>query len=186
MRDIFKTTILLEFITGMYSFHLLIELLYVPLLVLLAMVDVVAGLYDEHSTVRRPIKGCLVVLGLLAPVYAVLKLLTNLQDIATVANTKALFLVPALSLSLMPFVYLIALCSAYEQVFVRFSYLWVDKDRFLRGYAKWQVVNLCHLSLGRVRHLLHDYGNELHRTRDREDVKKLIRLYREEKDGVKS
>ncbi len=109
--------------------------------------------------------------GLLS--YSLAKIFADLRSFATVKNLED-FLTPIiLTLNLLPFLYGVALYSAYEWAFVQVGFK-VHDDKDLLAYAKWQVILACQLRPRRVHRFTKGFVYKLGGIESRGEVQEAI------------
>src|SRR6266568_782465 len=120
--DNFKFAVILAFIINLYVFNLVTELILLPVVTSLAMLGAVAASKHEFEPVKKLVNWTMVGIGITFLVYAVINITTNFHDFATVKDLEG-FLTPiVLTLTLLPFAYLLGLDSAYESLFVQVGF----------------------------------------------------------------
>jgi hypothetical protein len=134
----FSISVFLDFFVNLYRMPLLAELLFVPFTAILGAVVAYSGSHDEYKKVETLGNRLIVVIGLAALAYSVYVTTTNYKEVATLDNVRALTLPIVFSLGIVP-IYLVGVVYvAYENVFVRISFL--IKDESLHGYAKLALI----------------------------------------------
>lgn len=113
---------LFEFFLNIRTFNLAVELVLVFVVTVLTMLRVVAGHKDEFVNVRGPIDVLLglLVLGLLTATLA--GMITDWRSIDHLALGRSLLLPIWLTLSTLPYVYLLAVFAGYELAFMRLEF----------------------------------------------------------------
>lgn len=144
LKSWFKSTftflILLEFLISKYTFPLYGELIFVPLISLVAMISVVAEFDKKHEPVQKLMSGLLAIIGLTLAGHAILKFV---QDDTIWSNTQILqdFSLPIiLSLVTIPFFYGLHVYSSYQSAFLHLR--WGIPDETLRKKSKWKAIKL--------------------------------------------
>lgn len=171
--DSIKVVILLEFLANTYSFSLPAELIIVPLLTLIAMVDVVASLDRKDSAVAILTKGMQTVIGFVILAIALSRAISDLRNLQSLDTVRSIALAPLLSLLLSPFLYVMVLISKYELVFLRLDFD-IGKERGLKGYARRRIIMHAGLSLKRLQHLLGSHPADLMHIQTEADVDRLL------------
>lgn len=161
--DNLKFILVLEFIVGFYAFNLLIEIILVPLVVLIFAISAVAGMKNEHISVKRIMDSILAFFSFLLIVFALFSVFTNYQELITTDTFYSFLLPPLLTFAYLPFLYFFALIMAYENLFVRLD-IFLKDDRMLAKYAKRKIISLCLFSLRKLNRFA------------KEDVQKFLRL----------
>ncbi|MBK6739561.1 MAG: hypothetical protein IPG64_17780 [Haliea sp.] len=137
-KDILSITVLLEFLVDFYTFSLLAELVIIPVLTLLVCLQVVAKSNEDHKQVASLIDGVLGVLGVIVLCNAFYDLIVGFGAFAN-AETLVDFATPLLlSLSFLPFIYLLSIYVAYESAFSRIGFR--CDGHGIERYAKWRAV----------------------------------------------
>lgn len=138
IKDILSITAVLQFLVGIYSFSLAVELFFVPLIFLIVGMAVVAERNIEYHQLARILRRILVLVGLFMICYTLFRIIIDFKSFAS-KGTLSDFLIPAaLSLTFLPMLYLLALTIAYENLITA-----VDpeiKASRLRRYAIWKAL----------------------------------------------
>lgn len=127
-----KVIVILEFITNSYSFNFLTEMIVIPIMTFIGVLQI----YAEHSAKKNPehlkVAGCLknffAFSGILIFIYVSYKTYKYYSDLLTIQNIKTLLLPFVLTIFLIPFLYLLALYMNYETLFIRIPYL-IKKEK---------------------------------------------------------
>jgi len=143
--DNLKFAIFLEFITNLYVFNLWVELIIVPILA------VVGGLLGVSSTnpKYKQIESCLtkivIIIGFGFIVFALYNIIVDFREFASINNLKELLLPLLLTVTFLPYIYLLALQITYDQIFRHIKHL--IKNSSLAKYTKRKTVFAFHLNL---------------------------------------
>jgi len=174
--DNFKFAVILAFIINLYVFNLVTELILVPVVTSLAMLGAVAASKHEFEPVKKLVNWTMVGIGITFLVYAVINITTNFHDFATVKDLEG-FLTPiVLTLTLLPFAYLLGLDSAYESLFVQVGFRITDKR--LARYAKRQILSACRFRLSRISRFQKDFAYKIGPSDSRTDVAGVVSEFR--------
>jgi len=116
LRRVIAVTIVIEFMVNVYALPLAFELVLVPLTLLFAGLQVVAQ-YDATTTplVCKVIDAVLAGVGLIYLGYFVWTVVGDPGDLLTREKAEDLLVGPVLTVALIPFVYIVAWYSRYEQ-----------------------------------------------------------------------
>ena len=171
--DSIKIVIVLEFLVNTYSFSLPAELIIVPLLTLIAMVDAVASFDKKHFAVARLTKGVQTITGFVILAIVLSRAISDLQNLHSLDTARNIALAPLLSLFLAPFLYVVVLISKYELVFLRLS-LGIEKQTALKRYARRRIVMHAGASLRRLQELLRTHAVDLMHIQTEADVDGLL------------
>lgn len=138
LKDIFKFTAIIEFIIGLYTFNIFIELLLVPAGFLIAGMLAFSERDLKYLPVKKFLNGILIAYGLFLTINALFKITSDFSGFASKETLSDLLIPPILSLLFIPFVYLLSIYMNYESVFV-----WIEGalgNPSLEKYAKRQAI----------------------------------------------
>ena len=122
VTDSFKLVVVIEYLVGAYTFHIAVELLLLPLIVLLSTLVAFADTKPEYEPVYKFLNAALAIVGV-AILGSVMYLLV--KDFEQVANRQAAsdFVLPViLSALYTPFIAFMAVYSTYQAVLIRLRY----------------------------------------------------------------
>ncbi|HVE95058.1 MAG TPA: hypothetical protein VNB24_09070 [Acidimicrobiales bacterium] len=148
LRRVFGATVLVEFYVNLYVFPLWVELLLQPFVALLVGMEVVAGTRDEYAVTRRVLNGCLSFIGWVLLASVTVYLASRLPDLNTVQIGLSFVQPLALTIVVVALTYVVALYSAYEQVFGHMSFPVVPSPT--SRWSKVALVRGLHFRLGKV------------------------------------
>jgi hypothetical protein len=120
--DNLKLLAILQFVVGVYTFPVWIEILLVPVLVLISAMTAIAEMDRKHHQVKVLLEYCLSVFGVILIVYTLYMLATSFDEFANEKNAYDFFVPPLLTLFYLPFVFFMLVYSTYEQVFIRLKF----------------------------------------------------------------
>jgi len=173
LTDSFKIVIVLEFLVNTYAFSLPTEFVFVPILTLLAMVDVFVRSDEKYSAVAKMTQRAQMVIGIVILAITVSRAISNFQNLLSLDTFRSIALAPLLSLLFTPFLYVMVLISKYELVFLRLNF-GMEKERGLKRYARRRILIYAGLSLRKLQHLLRNHAGDLMRIQTEADVDRLV------------
>jgi hypothetical protein len=159
-----KLGIILEFLIGLYTFSLWVELLLVPFVFILVGIQVFAERDEKFRQVNKLINYIWGIVGLIAIYNVVDSMILHLSDLLSLDNLRQILLTPNLILVLIPFLYVLSLFMTYQTQFISLGFRLQDKSlvhfarrqamlRFnldLEGLTRW--VNRWNLSRPQTHH----------------------------------
>ncbi len=145
LKDNLKLIIILEFITNLYTFSLLAELIILPILSFLLIVNNLAELKPEYKQVTRFFNFLLGMFGIFIIIFSIKEVYMDFQSFASIKNLRDFLLPPLFLLLLIPFLYFLALYFQYRWLFKFISF--ANKNSDLSKYAKRKVFTTCHFNL---------------------------------------
>lgn len=171
--DNLKLILIIEFIINRYTFSLWIELILVPVLFVIVSMSAFAEMKKEYMFGKKVINFILSAFFILVIVFALVKILGDYQDFASLENLRVFSLPPLLTFAYIPFLYLFALVMAYEILFLRLDIL-LKKDQKLAKFAKQKVFALCHANLGKLNRFSKESTQDLMKMNSRDDILNMI------------
>ncbi|MGY5464337.1 hypothetical protein [Citrobacter koseri] len=120
--DNVKLLAVLQFILGVYTFSLWVEIFLVPILILFWAMLVITKTDREHNQVRAILEYSLTSFGVVLIVYTFYMLITDFGKFGQVKTAYDFFTPPMLTLLYLPFIFFMLVYSTYEQVFVRLRF----------------------------------------------------------------
>lgn len=175
--DNIKIVIIIEFIVNTYTFSLVGELVFIPILTLIVIMEVVAKTDDKYSSVAKLMNGLQVIIGIIILIYAMSNVVSDYKNFGSLDTLRNFLLAPLLFILFFPFIYFILLFANYELLLIRLN-LGYEKSRKLKRYAKRKIIKHCLLSLKKVKKALNMNTYNLMHIRNREDVDKMIKAYK--------
>lgn len=173
LTDSIKVVILLEFLVNTYRFPLVVELILVPLLTFVAIIDVAASIDREHATVAKLAKGIQTATGFMILGIALNRAVSDFQNLKSWDTFRSIALAPLLSVLVFPFIYIMLLISKYEFVFTRLDF-GGEKERSLKSYARRRIMIHAGLSLKRLQYLLKNHMVDLMHVETEFDVDRFL------------
>lgn len=140
--------VVLEAVLNTYTFPLAGELVLVPVAFFAGGIDAYAR-YQGDRTDRRISTGVLTVLGTILLVVNVVYIATHWSTFLGVSTLREGLLHPVLFVGFIPCMYLIALISKYERLFLQLD-IWTVVDEEIVRYAKWRLIRLLGFRLSTV------------------------------------
>ena len=171
-----KIVIIIEFIINTYTFSLVVELFFIPLVTLLVIMEVIAKKDKKYSSVIKIINGLYIIIGVVILFYVTSNVVSDYKSFGSLDTLRNIVLAPLLTISFLPFIYFMMLFDTYERLFVRLN-LGHEKSNKLKKYAKRKIIKHCLLSLKKVNKALNVNTYNLMHTRNKEDVDEMIKVY---------
>lgn len=149
--NIFKWTIFIEFIVALYSFNIFAELIILPIIVFLSATKAYSDTDDKYKTVSSILGKSLSAVGFIILAYTVYKVFTDAKTLFAISALKSFTLPIILSLSFLPFVYVLNIYMKYESLALRINFIIPDKK--MRDVIKWEVLKISHLNLSKYNNI---------------------------------
>jgi hypothetical protein len=124
-----KWTIILEFIVNLHSFSLLAEIIMLPALVFLTLIQAVSELEKKLKVISKFLQNVITIAGLFIFCYSIYKTVINFQSVLNFQNLVSFLLPSIITILFIPFVYFLALFSTYESYFIHLDFMTVKKNK---------------------------------------------------------
>lgn len=150
--DGLKWTAILEFVVNFYSFSLTVELVLIPFIIFLSLMQAVAETKTEYAALSKQLYNLLAIFGLMIICFTAYKTVTDSGSFFRFETLFDFFLPVLLTVLLIPFLYGLALFSEYESYF---TYLNVITNKYDQVKETKRLVlltaNFNLFKLGRIR-----------------------------------
>jgi len=171
--DNVKVLIVIQFIINTYTMPLIGELVFVPFVTLLFVMDALAKTDTQYDSGAR-LTGCVIsIIGFLIFGYAIWCAVSDFRNLGSMDTFRSIAFPLLMSLLFAPFVYFVVLASTYENIFVRLR-IGPEKTRDVIRYAKRRILFRYGLRLSRLREFSKRFSLELMRIQTVEDVDRLL------------
>ena len=180
--DSIKIVVVLEFLVNTYTFPLAAELVIVPILSFIAMVDFLANTDEKYSAVAKLTGALQVVFGLAILAFVASRVISDLHSLQNFDTIRSIILSPLFSVLLFPFIYVMVLISKYELVFLRLDF-GSKKDRRLKRYAWRRILMYARFSLRKLQKLLNCHAIDLMHVDSKTDIDNLLQARKDADSG---
>lgn len=173
--DSFKLIVLIQFLSNLYVFNLVLELIFLPIILLFSIMSAFAERKDEHKPVKKLSDSLIAIYGIAVLIFSVYHIITDFKNIVTTNNLKSFLLSPTLTILYLPFLYSMALFMAYESFLKSRKWILKENKKAFR-YLKWKVFLKCNFSIKKIRKVtkkLHVYSS-IEKAEIRNDMKLLF------------
>lgn len=146
--DNLKFVLILEFILNLYPFSLLTELIIMPIISFIVMLNGFTESKPEYKQISKVLNFILVIFGLLLFAFTIKDIIHDFQNFASLKTLRDFFLPALFSIALLPFLYVMALLIQYEMFFNRIDF--ANKNPVIANYVKRRVFAACHINLSKL------------------------------------
>ena len=146
VKENLRIVVIMEFIVNFYTLNLWLELLFVPLMAVIGGMMAIAERDSQYDPVRKLLNGFMVLVGIFLTGYAFRMTVVDFKKFATIATLESFVIPILLTLVFLPFVYLVAIYTTYESLFIRLQFF--IKDQSLLKYTKKRTLQVFHFRLG--------------------------------------
>ena len=171
--DTLKLVALLEYLANTYTFTLLIELIICPILASIIIIDTYAKFKEEYKSIKSCTSTLLSLIGIFVLLYIFKNIVLDYKNLANPDNIKNVLLVPILTISIIPFAYLLLIYSTYELMFIRLNF-GNSLSKEDKNYAKKKIRRFCLLSLGKLNLIQTYYARHIMKLSSKDDIDEMI------------
>jgi hypothetical protein len=148
LLDSVKWIVVIEFLINFYTFGLWTELILVPIMVFISVIQAYAETDKKYESVQRLFQNIISIIGFVLLVYIIYRTVTEYQKTFTIQNLKSLLHPIIMTFLFLPFAYLLALYMIYEVLFVRVDFL--TRDTKVGRQLKLQIILVANLNIERL------------------------------------
>jgi len=181
--DNLKLVVLLEFIVNFYSFSFWIELVFVPVLFIVAILSAVTETKKEFAYVKKMMNYILSLFGIALILFAVFNIFKDYQSFVNVNNVRTVILPPLLTGTYMPFLYLFALMMSYETIFVRLD-IFLSDHKALARLIKIETIKACNINLKRLNRFSKSMIPDIRNLTDVREIRTYFRNLKHKQAGI--
>ena len=116
--DNLKLIAIIQFVVGVYTFGILVELILVPILAVLGALLAMAQTDEKYHLVKKIFNGILATLGVVFILHTIYMLATNFREFAKAQTIYNFSIPPLLTFLYLPFIFIMMVFTSYELVFV--------------------------------------------------------------------
>lgn len=181
LKDNLKFTIVIEYIYSTFTFSIWVELLIIPIITILAMVDTYTESKEEYKIVHKFMQGVFAIISIWF-FYETFKIGLREYKELNILNTFVSFMIPIVYLILIiPLEYLIELYSKYEVLFIRMFFKNSDDKKTTRK-RKFLMIKECGLSVHNVLLFQKNYCSRMYIKMTNDEFIAIINEFKEEKN----
>ncbi|MRT92861.1 hypothetical protein [Ancylomarina sp. 16SWW S1-10-2] len=141
-----KLIVILQFVSNLYVFNLVTELITIPILFFIGIVSGFSESRTEYQKVKKLFDIALMIYGTTVMVFSIYNVIIDFDNFAKIRNLKSFLLSPLFTLLYIPFVYLFLLYLKYESFYTRITHNLRDQ-KYLCRHIKWKIFLLCGFNL---------------------------------------
>jgi hypothetical protein len=166
-------TLLVEFLANVYVFSLVVELILLPIVVFVTLLDVFAGMKPEYAPTKKLTGAILIGFGMFLLIRTVWLAASDPSGFVTSVNAMRLIVPIALTIAFVLPAYLVAVYALYDVAFRQLNVL--APDRRHAAVAKWTMVRMFGLNRRRLARFSSQGMTTISRAGTRQEVEARIR-----------
>lgn len=186
-----KFAVIVEFIISSFTFSIVVEFLLQPVLLFLMLLQLVAESKDEYKKIAHMLSIIMTLIGfsiLFSSIKIAMQSLTKDNEIDLLVS----FLIPIVySFLYLPFAYLLALYSEYEQLYIRIKVVYENigminsADNKLLKTRFWMIVKECRFSIKNILLIDGSLLVDIYSAKNEEEFESFIRKLSKKKEKNK-
>jgi len=143
---------ILEFVINVYSFSLLTELIMLPILIFIVMLQAVAELDSKNAQVAKLLTNLMAIFGFGLLIYSIYKMINGYSDFFKLGTLHSFILPIILTVLFLPYLYCLSLYSIYESYFIRLDFMTVKKEKVKK--VKKHIRRRAHININRLNRIM--------------------------------
>ncbi len=172
IKELVTFTIALQFLVNTYVFKLPVELFFVPMIAILTAVYTYASFKTEYKIVEKILGTLLGIIGIAMFAQALIQIYYDFDKFARLDTLINFVLLPILTISILPTIYLLLIYATYELLFVHVNIM-LDSTE-LRRYARKLLILHCGFKVRKAKNILKFRVNRLYDTASKKEIKTIL------------
>jgi len=178
LKNNLKYIVIVEFLLSTFTFNIIAELILLPCLTFLLLLDAVAARKEEHYKLKRLLSYVIAFVGFTVIALTIKKAFANY---VTLNSTDLLitFSIPiVLSLLFIPIAYSYAVYAKYQKLFIIMSFK-EPENKKIRRMHRWEIMKACKLSYRRVTYFRKTYLKEMYVNMSQDEFYKIMEKFKQ-------
>lgn len=172
-----KLLVFVEFIISLFTFSLIVELLIIPIITLIVLVNTFSKFNEEDKYVEKYTNIILTFFGLFILSYSLYKSITEIHSIGNVSYLKSFLFPVVYSIISIPYMYIFKLIVEYEQLFMRLR-CGKKRSRELNLLIKLRLLLFCNIQIKKLRIAVNMNNYNLRSISSKDEIDIMIRSYK--------
>lgn len=143
----FKLTVLIEFFVSSFTFPLIWEIILVPILSFLFMLDAMAATKSEYRHAKKLISVIIIIINIIF-IYETISIATGKLATLYAQDTLITLLIPIVfSVLYIPISYMFTIFCRYQSIFIRMGFKEPKDNAKIKIIHRFKVIRICKFSL---------------------------------------
>lgn len=148
--DNIEFLIIFEFIVNFYVFPIWAEIIIIPIITFIVLLDVVASRDKKYTSVLKFLRTLQFLIGSLILVYSVYQIIKDFSNFGSINTLKEFLLPIILTITFIPLICFMVLYSRYEEFFIRLDFYYKN-NKILRRHIKRRTIKNCLLNYNKIK-----------------------------------
>ena len=149
LKDNIRFTVVTEFLLSTFTFSLWVELIIIPIMTAITLLDTVAAQKSEAVAVHKLLQSMIAFIGLCLVFQTVKVGIREYRELNMVDTLVSFFIPMVYLLFVTPLEYVFELYSKYEMLFIR-MYFTEPRDKKVKRKRHLKVIKACGLSVRKI------------------------------------
>jgi hypothetical protein len=173
----FKLTVLIEFFISSFTFELIWEIMLVPILVFIFMLDAITSTKNEYRPTKKLMSTIIVIINIIF-IYETVSMATGKLSSLNLIDSLISLLIPIVfSVFYIPISYMFAIFCKYQIIFIRMGFK-ESKDNYIKILHRFKIIWLCKLSLSKLDKFERFYIQSMYMNMDEVEFDKVLQQFR--------
>ena len=181
ITDNIKIVVVIEFIVNLYTFNIIIEIIFVPIFITSILISIYSEYFmsifpkqrEKYLQVNKIFNFIVGVFVIIVIIYSIYNVFSDFKSFCTLENLKAFILPFLLLISFIPFLYFLALFISYDS-FIKNIDLFLKQDEVMKKFIKKKVSASCNINLRKLNKFIKETYPKIIRINNKEEIYKII------------
>lgn len=173
LKNNLRFIIIVEFLLSTFTFNISIELILMPCITFLVLLDTFTPTTVEHVMLKKLTSFVIAIIGFTVLGLTLRKVFVNYDDLINIDLLVTFYIPIVLSILFIPISYGYAVYSKYQELFTIMSFKEPENWR-IRIMHRWEIIKTCKLSYRRVTKFRRVDVNKMYKYISKEDFIKII------------
>ena len=175
--DNLKLVVLVEFIISSFNFKLIVEIILLPIITLLVLLDAVADTEPEYAPAKKFISFLMILGGMVFIGFTIAEAVNSYQTLGIIDSMVSFFIPIVFSVMYVPVAYGFAVYAKYELLFIHISFK-ESKDKKIKRKHRMEIFKVCGLSIKKILKFQKAYAMRMYVSMTQEEFDGLIKQFR--------
>ena len=157
--DTIKVIAILEFVINFYNFSLVTELILLPILIFIVMLQAFAGLGSKNAQVAKLLTNLMAIFGFGLLIYSIYQMANGYSDFFKLGTLHTFILPITLTILFLPYLHCLSLYSIYESYFIRLDFMTVKKGKVKK--VKKHIRRRAHININRLNRIMERFDKKV-------------------------
>ena len=172
-----KFAALAEFLTGTFTFSLLIELIMQPLITFFILLQAISTIEEKYKALSKILNYIITILGFVILGFTIITAINEYMQVDSMQAIISFCLPLVLSILYLPFAYFFAVYSKYDILFTRMT-LMEPQEKKLKMINRLKVLSICKLSYKKICKFSKEYVKNMYVTTSENEFDIIVSNFR--------